>query len=586
MACLGADVTSIVLCMLRYANLRRSPSRTGVLGLGSTTGTWGWASQSHVFGGVRACLTRDPLPDSANDAVREDSVEEASQDQSTSHSSGRNATDAGVADRSNLSEENDGGSSVGGEDKAPMMKRKIIGEDRCWNLQSRNFKTMYTWLSSCHTNASADVSHSAYSSLEKASATNLVIEESNPPKNLLQVTLERRDGGLAAAFMTLASLSPEALGQSAAEMEQGEQAEPGSGRDPVALALRMYHAGPTWRRMSRLPAARRPGQGRGSRLHPNDVALADEVDREDDLQRERRACEQYEAGLALLNTDVAVSLVEAVGRNAGHGSGCDSGGGISSGQDGCRGSERGECTRPQFLSALALAEVLTAAETRALAKALGVMLPSTARGPVDSSVPRANGSSSVGRTARSPGGFTDSKEEACQALEQWLTRPLDATKRQARMARALREVARVVDPAGGRGTSRSGKGKKSGSEASATNDSNLGDSVLILRLADDAREAIHRVHVAFFAAARHGLHDVPVILREELTRVNFAGAGDRAQSCRGRDGSKGEGQRLATTEFRSSVPQILSSIEAFAEFYRLVTLADAMDLAAGAGDSG
>ncbi|CAM9587600.1 unnamed protein product, partial [Laminaria digitata] len=129
-------------------------------------------------------------------------------------------------------------------------------------------------------------------------------EGAAPAKSLLEVALERQDGGPAAAFMTLRSLTPQVL-------ETGEETgdDPSGECRPVALALRFYHAGSTWQRVSRWPARRRRGQGPGSRLHPNDPALAAVVDEADYSERMQRSNADFDAAVALLDAGLVTPLL-------------------------------------------------------------------------------------------------------------------------------------------------------------------------------------------------------------------------------------------------------------------------------------
>ena len=417
------------------------------------------------------------------------------------------------------------------------------------DLQSKNFKTMVAWLSS-----SSDPGSTA------------------PGKTLLEVALERRDGGPAAAFMTLMSLAPEAL--AAEEEEAGDNREGDAAAavaathdDPVAFLLRLYHAGGTWRRVSREPPARR--HGRGSRLHPNDSGLAAAVDEADERERCRRSTADHAAALALVGAGLVISLDAAAGGGGGGVSrrGAAGRGGGSSGGGGGTVSDG-----PDPLVALALVDALTAAELRSLAKALGINVGQG--GAVD-----AGGKGGQGRRWSSGSGSSnsavDAKDEVCRALERWLTRPEDAAKRRSRLARAARQAAELVSAAGRKDNGGSGSGGGGGGG---------GSEVLVIRLADDAREAVQRIHAAFFAAAQHGPHDVSAILREDLDRVVFGGGGGGGVGFE--EARAAQDERAGWLSGSRPPPAILSSVEAFAEFFRLVSLADGMEMAARAGDSG
>ncbi|CAM9253568.1 unnamed protein product [Ectocarpus sp. 12 AP-2014] len=454
-------------------------------GMGSTSG-WGWASQSQVFGGARACRASPNVP------PRERSGE----------------TD--------------------GDDVPDSVRATVAAGGRSRALQSRNFKAMVAWLSSSH----------AASAVAVATPPPAATAASPADKTLLEIALERQDGGPATAFMTLMSLAPEALAEEA-EKEANE---------PLALALRLYHGASTWRRMSRDPPPRR--QGPGSRLHPDDPGLAAAVDEADDCERRRRSGVEHAGALALLSAGLAVSLRDAGAK----------GSGARRGESG----QRDDLEDPDLLAALALREALTASETRSLAKALIL-------GDTSSSLRREPGSSGsgggLGGKGRGRGAAVEGKDETCRELEEWLTRPEDAAKRRRRLSRAARHAAE--DLAAGR--------KEGDGEGGAA-------AVIVLRLTDEAREAIHRVHVAFFAAARHGPQDVPAVLREGLDEgVVFAGAA--ANGACGHE-AKGSSRCVAGKGRKRPAPRVLSCVEAFAEYYRLVSLSDAMELAAGAGDPG
>lgn len=603
--------------------------------MGSTSsGTWGWASQSQVFGGGRACFPPEPALDGtkAESGLDRCAVSEK-RVRSGEERSGESEEVLFVTE-----EYYEGGGS---------SSRTATGTSNNRNLQARNFRIMHTWLS--HSFAGC-VTHEAYTLPQVTSVASsppeavpaLNEQEKTAPgsrPSLLEVALTRRDGGPAAAFMTLASMDPELT----TEVTQRS--------NPVALALRLYHGASTWRRFARRPALRRAGQGRGRRLHPNNATLAAAVDEADARARQQRAEADYESALALLNTGLAVSLASATFRDVtGVGDRMHSGGG-----------QTGDA-----LAVLALTDALTAAETRALAKRLGIsVLPSKAAASERSGgtfADRKRGGSGTRGRGRSSGGSIvgdvgggwndergsscDGKDEVCSAIEEWVLRPPDAVKRRARVAR-LGQLAndlvtgssdhgRVRGSGGGGGSCNRGGGVWNAAGTTGTD-------VIVLRLADEVREAIHRIHVAFFAAARHGPHDVLALLREDLTRVSFGGADlaggtDDHSKHRGnmplgwngsvtvrtwaRSDSITTNDRL--TAKRSKVrasqpldvpsdpwetagdvgtgndslnmrpesddhcpsPAILSSVEAFAEFYRLVVLAEAMELAAGAGDSG
>lgn len=451
-------------------------------------------------------------------------------------------TDTGTGDHSSVGMNEPTGGERGRNGAAESaVYRAVSGRRRRDLIQSSNFKIMVSWLSSSQ----------AWASTEQA------IPVSSPGvvplrKTLLEIALERQDRGSAVAFMTLMSLAPAALAET--KEAGGDNAEP---HDPVAFALRLYHAGSTWRRVSRHPAPRR--QGPGSRLHPNNPDLAAAVDEADDCERNRRSSAEHAAAVTLLDAGLVVSLEGAAGGNVSRRPGAGGFGDVVEG---------GSVDDPDPLIGMAPGEALTAVEARSLAKLLRL---STGGGGGCCGGGEAEG---AGRRGSGGGGGSavEGKDEVCRALEQWLTRPEDDSKMKSRMARTAREAAVVVA---------TGEGKESGD----------GSGVLVVRLADDAREAIHRVHVAFFAAARHRPEDVPAVLREDLDRVVFGG-GDGGGGLVGSDQPNlaGEGSMRGGEEVeegrRQPAPPVLSSVEVFAEFFRLVGHADAMELAACAGDSG
>lgn len=432
------------------------------------------------------------------------------------------------------------GDEGGGEVVAEAaIYRAVSGRRHRDLVQSKNFKIMVSWLSSSYTWASTEPATTVSSPDVLA-----------PRKALLDIALERQDGGSAAAFMTLVSLAPAAREEVNGTGDGGAETH-----DPIAFALRLYHAGSTWRRVSRHPAPRQ--QGPGSRLHPNNPDLAAAVDEADDFERNRRSSAEHAATLILLNAGLVVSLEEAAGGNMWRGSGA---GGFGDAVGG------GSLDDPDPLIGLAPREALTAAETRSLVKVLGLSRGGGGScGGGKGKGYRRQGSGGGG------GGATEGKDEACRALEQWLTRPEDEGKIKSRMARAAREAAGLVSTV---------ERKESGG----------GSGVLIVRLADDAREAIHRVHVAFFAAARHRPEDVAAVLRDDLERVVFGGGGSGSLVGSEQPNLAGEGSTWGRTEFdegrRRPAPLVLSSVEVFAEFFRLVGHADSMELAACTGDSG
>lgn len=502
-------------------------------GMGSTS-AWGWASQCQAFGGARACLIpSDPSFGSPSQTRGEGSGGVDSQRTDT----------GGTGDPSSAGMNESTGGERGRDGAAEAaVCRAVSGSRRRDLIQSSNFKIMVSWLSSSH----------AWTSTEQAipvSSTGVVA----PKKTLLEIALERQDRGSVVAFMTLMSLAPAVLAE--ANEAGGDTAET---HDPVAFALRLYHARSTWRRVSRHPAPRR--QGPGSRLHPNNPDLAVAVDDADDRERNRRSSAEYAAAMILLNAGLVNSLDGAAGGNAsrrpGAGGFCDDVGGGSLGD-------------PDPLIGMAPGEALTAAEVRSLMKVLGLSAGGGGRG---------GGEEAKGYGRRGSGGgggsAAEGKDEVCRALEQWLARPEDDSKVKSRMARAAREAAGVVA---------TGEGKETGG----------GSGILVVRLADDAREAIHRVHVAFFAAARHRPEDVPAILREDLDRVVFGGGGGGGggglvgsyQSNVPEEGGSMCSGGALEEGWRQPVPLVLRSVEVFAEFFRLVGHADAMELAACAGDS-
>ncbi|CAM9587670.1 unnamed protein product, partial [Laminaria digitata] len=79
----------------------------------------------------------------------------------------------------------------------------------------------------------------------------------------------------------------------------------------------------------------------------------------------------------------------------------------------------------------------------------------------------AGGRSSIGRSGSGGGGGSDratvdSKDEACQAFEQWLVRPTDLAKKRARLARAGRQTVDLVASGGGAWADRTGRGSSGG----------------------------------------------------------------------------------------------------------------------------
>ncbi|CAN0542086.1 unnamed protein product, partial [Ectocarpus sp. 8 AP-2014] len=225
---------------------------------------------------------------------------------------------------------------------------------------------MVAWLSSSHAAsavaiaAPASAAPGAPRSPRAAAAAAAAVAVDAADKTLLEIALERQDGGPATAFMTLMSLAPEALAEEAEE----------EANEPLALALRLYHGASTWRRISRDPPPRR--QGPGSRLHPDDPGLAAAVDEADDCERRRRSGAEHARAIALLSAGLAVSLRDAGAKGSG-------------GRRGKSGRDDLEDADP--LTALALREALTANETRSLAKALIL-------GDYSSSLRREPGSSS------------------------------------------------------------------------------------------------------------------------------------------------------------------------------------------------
>lgn len=502
--------------------------------MGSTS-EWGWGCQSQVFGGARAC----PRPGVDGD-INGHGPGSGAGDQSSS--AGDEST-TGVGGATDEEDEADGGQGVAEAEGhgAPWSGSRRRRRD----LQSKNFRTMVAWLSSSGPRSTAS------------------------GKTFLEIALERRDGGPAAAFMTLMSLAPEALLEEEAgdENDGGDDAaaaaEATTHHDPVAFLLRLYHAGGNWRRVSSEPPRRR--HGRGSRLHPNDAGLAAAVDEADERERHHRSSADHAAALALLSTGLAVSLGAAAGGGASRGGGI-----VADGAGRGAASDGG----PDPLVALALAEALTAAEVRSLAKVLGV----SAGARVAGGAAGLGGGGKGGQGRRGSGGggdgtsaAADVKDEVCRELERWLARPEDAAKRRSRLARAAREAAELVSAAG-----RKERGGRSGSGSEG--------EVVVVRLADDAREAVHRVHAAFFAAARHGPHDVSAVLREDLDCVTFGGSGGGGGG--GLEGAEEAEVWGGELQGIRPAPAVLRSVEAFAEFFRLVSLSDAMEMAARAGDSG
>ena len=566
--------------------------------MGSTAETWRWNSRSHVFGGSRACLS------------------------ATAGQANQNTT----TNKNDCGELNGGGRSAVNKNENAESYCITTASKRRRILQCRNFGVMSAWLTSSR------IPCKGRSGSAPGPAQNAGIRDA--PETFLGVACERHDGGLASAFTALESLSTRPFG--AGEAHSDEEAL----CDPVALALSLYHVDKVWRRIKQPTVERRREQGQRLGLHPDKTNLGIGANEPD--SPERRVCSsgEYDSALALLSAGLAVSLSDSSHKCAKEPTSISTFFEQGSGSGG-RGLND-DIEDP--LAVLAPREILTAAETRALTKALGVA-PNITRGtgggrsgsgdPEKGANRRVN--SIIRRSGRGSTGI-DSKEEACQALEEWVSRPVDAARRRARASRVAREAAKLVST-GGR-MDRERRESKGDSEDGARG------CTLVIRLADDAREAIHRVHVAFFAAARHGPLDVLTVLAEDLPRVRFAGekahrdANVDANSLdryRGKEGvgdarhrgskkmqevcvqlprnqettSRAHGTGAACTALEHGTtqadtwpkrrshaeewtqgssrfpppPQVLSSVEAFAEFYRLVTLAGVMDFAAEAGDS-
>lgn len=469
----------------------------------------------------------------------------------------------------------------------------------------------------------------------------------SPSKTFLDVALERHDGEPAAAFAALESLASTG----------GRDGDVEAEIDPVALALSLYHMGKVWRRIERRPPLPRRSPGPFPFRRPDDGDPGAAIDASNSPERRRRTTVDYSAGLALLSAGLAVSLSDVSRKRT-----TECGSAFLGQRNG--GNVVGDEVS-DTLVLLAPREVLTASETRELTKALGIA-PKAMRGPGDGERgngalnPRANRhTTSDGRRgrSRSGGGGLEGKEEANRSLEDWLNRPVDVDRKRARVSRMVHEAAGILLRAGS-GEGRKRGGRKRSYEEDVVTSSSSGDPVVI-RLTDDAREAIHRVHVAFFAAARRGPLDAHALLSEDLSRVRFAGkdahtgVNDCPGRCRydGRSDGKGErrhpfaihpndfsegggietageaetellpsrktsscprgveigckyttlesgviqpetwpkqrgpGEMVSSTRLCPPSPQVLSSVEAFSEYYRVVTLADVVDFAAEAGDS-
>lgn len=629
-------------------------------GMGSTgSETWDWASQSQVFGGARACMKETLL--ASGKEIPTNSTESGCIGDKENAVDNKAYLEASGEDPDAAMEQGD---SDDGDDVAEDIARcsddfkgvTAAERDRSRRrLQAQNFRIMHAWLSRTRSLTTVTPDLKALHALPTDLCSSLSNMRANgstavpaastantkfSPPTLLDVALRREDGLTGAAFMTLASMDTELLRDA-----------PTHDNDPIVLALRLYHQKSTWKRLCRRPTPRPPGTGPGSRLHPNDPALAAAVNDAYACQRESRVSAEYESAAALVRAGLAVSLAD----------------------DGTRRTIRdctGDTEMIDELAALAIREVLTAAEMRALAKCLGVSVSSPIgtneqRGAFDrrtwSGGTGGNGSGDGAATTRARGsherGHADGKDEVCSAIERWFSRPADVAKRRARVAHAAQQAVRLISTV--RGSSTKGRVRGGGTGAGADGgDSQQTDSgVLVLRLADDAREAIHRIYVSFFAAALHGPHDVPALLREDLTRVTFGGADavDRAvaigknPSCGSGSSAIEEGSTSPTNgmtvnisgESKSAMPhaptdqkqpppppppqgttlalrqqasivstgcgkrgdnanvgedennrdplpapKILCSVEVFAQYYRLVVLADELDLAACAGDSG
>lgn len=536
------------------------------------------------------------------------------------------------------------------EDSAPGSRKAV--EKRRRRLQRHNFSVMCAWLSASLVPCVCKRSDSALDHDQTAGSPD------PPSKTFLDVAVERHDGGPAAAFAALESLAskPREKGDVEAEL------------DPVALALSLYHRGKVWRRIERRPPLPRRSPGPFYFRHPDDGDLGAAIDASNSIELRRRTTGDYSAGLALLSAGLAVSLSDVSRKRT------TERGRTFLGQRNGGNAVGDEASDP--LALLAPREILTASETRELTKALGIA-PKVLREPGGGK--RGNGASNApadryrksdNRRGRSrsggggTGGGVEGKEEVNRSLEDWIDRPVDVARKRARASRMVHEATGILLCTGsGEGQKRRGRKRSYEEDVDTTS----GGNPIIIRLTDDAREAIHRVYVAFFAAARHGPLDVHcgALLSKDLSRVRFAGEDAHKYSttcvnnspgrCHYNGGSDGGGKREppfvihpkdfsqgggietvgeAQTELLLSrkaasfprgvelgskyttlesgviqpeswprqrasgekmmvgptypcppPPQVLSSVEAFSEYYRVVSLADMMDFAAEAGDS-
>lgn len=475
----------------------------------------------------------------------------------------------------------------------------------------------------------------------------------SPSKTFLDVALERHDGGPAAAFAGLESLA------SIPCKKGGRDGDVEAEIDPVALALSLYHKGKVWRRIERRPPLPRRSPGSFHFRHPDDGDLGAAIDASNSPERRRCTTVDYSAGLALLSAGLAESLSDVRTTECGS---------TFLGQRNGGNPVDDEVSDP--LALLVPREVLTAPEMRELTKTLGIapkVMQNLGGEECGNGTPnpRANRhTTSDGRhgRSRSGGGGLEGKEEVNRSLEDWLNRPVHVARKRARVSRMVHEATGIILRAGS-GEGRKQRGRKRRYEEDV--DTTRSGNPVVIRLTDDAREAIHRVHVAFFAAARHGPLDAHALLSEDLSRVRFAGEDAHKDStvgvnnspgrCRNGDRSDDEGERRPPFAIHSSdfsqggeietageaetelfpsrkmasfprgvelggrctnlesgviqpeswlrqrgpgkkmmvgstrpcppPPKVLSSVETFSEYYRMVTLADMVDFAAEAGNS-
>ncbi|CAN0090778.1 unnamed protein product [Discosporangium mesarthrocarpum] len=522
--------------------------------MGSTSQWWGATGQSQVFGGGRE-----------GDLRYERSQKRAKDDD---HTGGE-----GRGERRSL--------NLGNEKSGHVY------------VQVRNFRLMMDWLGSHAAPGSCGCEHDSAKMVQLS--TDL---PPTPTTSHGQYAFQRQNRG--SIFQTALSEFGSGCG-SGVNHANGSQANSGLGlgpacntleeavydlarvgEGPLALALRLYHARQTWKRLhsnESLPPTTTNTVVSHHQWGEGAPEQQDEGHRVSSAAH-KRGTGVAEEGKALLKLGLAVTPLSGSGGGGGGGRG---------GHEVMAGGAGGSGGEVDPLSILMLQETLSAKEARTLAHTLGCSTypPGVREGalrqvsqgrPCSGSVGRVGvkgGSQRGGLTGRGRArGGTMTKEEACTAVEAWVSAPETLGWRKRRLLRAVKEAMGLIRGGGGQAETKA----DSRGERGNTSD-------IIIRLSGTAREAIRRVHTAFFSAACHGPQDAAALLQADITSLAFGAPPAPGKWLSSSSRAQARGCPGAQSRIGLPPPPVLRSSEVFMEFCRQVALMDGMDLAATAGDS-